>query len=51
MYYHLCFDENKNVKQILFLTIFDKSEQSTIKAKDAKSLKDKILTTMGLKTK
>lgn len=49
MYYHLCFDENKNVKQILFLTIFDKSEKDTIKGGAAKKLKDRILVSMGLK--
>ncbi len=49
MYYHLCFDEYNNVKQIIFLTIFNKSEMATIKHGTAKKLRDKILISMGLK--
>ncbi len=49
MYYHLCFDENHNVKQILFLTIFNKSDTATIKSGAAKKLRDRILTTIRFK--
>lgn len=48
LYYHLSLDENSQVTQILFLTIFDKGEQATIKAPAAKKLKTNILKSMGL---